>query len=234
MVLLEIRKKLQFGVCSHGAVHSLSCVQLFATMVSPCKFPHSKGRITIYRVKKKVGRNVENSHDNSLAESFFRKGEEPVFFLLISALVSGIENSPVWSPKSISLRSQLITFFFFYKTKYVFLKDLGDIHLKCSHQRKQLPCLLVTVVSQEPNFHKQHLTNIDYLIKPSHHLLGSPVLFYRLISMLSNSPVFWFMGAEFNLCPLLWLFWIKPFLPILFSGTFTLWHYSGLPLSLIL
>ena len=114
MVLLEIRKKLQFGVCSHGAVHSLSCVQLFATMVSPRKFPHSKGRRTIYRAKKKVGRNVENSHDNSLAESFFRKGEEPVFFLLISALVSGIENSPVWSPKSISLRSQLITFFFFF------------------------------------------------------------------------------------------------------------------------
>ena len=113
-----------------------------------------------------------------MAESFFRK-EEPVFFLLISALVSGIENSQVWSPKSISLRSQLITFFFFffYKTKYVFLKDLGDIHLKCSHQRKQLPCLLVTVVSQEPNFHKQHLTNIEYLIKPSHHPLGSPCAF---------------------------------------------------------
>ena len=125
-----------------------------------------------------MGRNVENSDDNSLAESFFRKEEKRVFFLLSSALVSGIENSPVWSPKSISLRSLLITFFFFfYKTKCVFLKDLGDIHFKCSHQRKQLACLLVAEVSQEPNFHKQCFTNTEYLIKPSHHLLGSPCAF---------------------------------------------------------
>ena len=85
---------------------------------------------------------------------------------------SGLPNLFHWD-----LSLLLFFFFFFYKTKYVFLKDLGDIHLKCSHQRKQLPCLLVTVVSQEPNFHKQHLTNIEYLIKPSHHPLGSPCAF---------------------------------------------------------
>lgn len=67
---------------------------------------------------------------------------------------SGLPNLFHWD-----LSLLLFFFFFFYKTKYVFLKDLGDIHLKCSHQRKQLPCLLVTVVSQEPSFHKQHLTN---------------------------------------------------------------------------
>ena len=167
--------------------------------------------------------------------SLFSEKERSLSFSCWSLLwYQGLRTPQSGLPNLFHWDLSLLLFFFFYKTKYVFLKDLGDIHLKCSHQRKQLPCLLVTVVSQEPNFHKQHLTNIDYLIKPSHHLLGSPVLFYRLISMLSNSPVFWFMGAEFNLCPLLWLFWIKPFLPILFSGTFTLWHYSGLPLSLIL
>ena len=71
----------------------------------------------------------------------------------------------------------LLLFFFFYKTKCVFLKDLGDIHLKCSHQRKHLACLLVAEVSQEPNFHKQCFTNTEYLIKPSHHLLESPCAF---------------------------------------------------------
>lgn len=126
MVLLEIRKKFAIWVCSHGAVPP-SCVQLFATLVSPCKFPHSKGRRTHFIEQKESWENIENSRDNSLAKSFFRKEEEPVFPVEFCFGIPVIEYSPVWSPKSISLRSQLITFFFFNKTKYVFLNDLFEM-----------------------------------------------------------------------------------------------------------